>query len=77
MFVVYLFSVIDIDILFYIKLVKLTTLDVNLFHYYKLIYHCRHFHCHSDIIDGVILAPSVGTITRPPRTKTDSSNFYH
>jgi hypothetical protein len=33
--------------------------------YYRLIYHCRHFHCRSDKNDSVILAPSVGTIARP------------
>ena len=41
-------------------------------HYYILTYHYRHFHCRSDRSDGVILAPS-----RPPRTKTGSSDFYH
>jgi len=46
-------------------------------HYYRMIYHCRHFHCRSDRSDGVILAPSVGTIARPPRTKTGNSDFYH
>jgi hypothetical protein len=46
-------------------------------HYYRLIYHYRHFHCHSDRSDGVIFAPLVGTIARPPRTKTGSSDFYH
>jgi hypothetical protein len=46
-------------------------------HYYRLIYQCHHFHCHSDRKDGVILAPSVGMIARPPRTKTGSSDFYH
>ena len=77
MFVVYLFSVIDIDILFYIKLVKLTTLDVNLFHYYKLIYHCHHFHYRSDRSDGVILPSSVEMIARPPRNETGNSDLYH
>jgi hypothetical protein len=42
-----------------------------------LIYHCRHFHCRSDRSDGVILAPSVGTIARPSRTKTGSSDVYY
>jgi hypothetical protein len=51
--------------------------ELSYFHYYKLIYHYRHFHCYSDRSDGVILAPSVGTIARPPRTETDSSDFYH
>ena len=46
-------------------------------HYYRLIYHCRHFHCRSDRSDGVILASSVGTIAWPPRTETSSSDFYH
>ena len=46
-------------------------------HYYRLIYHYRHFHCRSDKSDSVILAPSVGTIARPPRTKIGSSDFYH
>ena len=41
-------------------------------HYYRLTYHYRHFHYCSDRSDGVILAPSVGTIARPPRTKTGS-----
>ena len=46
-------------------------------YYYRLTYHYRYFHCHSDRSDGVILAPSVGTIARPPRTKTGSLDFYH
>jgi hypothetical protein len=50
---------------------------LSYFHYYKLIYHCRHFHCRSDRSDDVILALSVETIARPPRTETDSSDFYH
>jgi hypothetical protein len=36
-------------------------------HYYRLIYHYRHFHCHSDRSDGVILPPPVGPIARPPK----------
>jgi hypothetical protein len=45
-------------------------------HYYRLIYHYRHFHCRSDRSDGVILALSVEMIARPPRTETGSSDFY-
>ena len=37
------------------------------YHYCRLIYHCSHFHCHSDRNDGVILPPSVGPIGRPPK----------
>jgi hypothetical protein len=45
-------------------------------HYYRLIYY-RLFHCRRDRSNDVILAPSVGTIARPPRTETDSLDFYH
>ena len=47
------------------------------YHYCRLIYHCSHFHCHSDRNDGVILPPSDGMITRPLGNETGSSNFYH
>ena len=50
---------------------------LNTIHYYRLIYHCCHFHCHSDRSDGVILPLSVRTIARPPRNETGSSDFYH
>ena len=46
-------------------------------HYYRLIYHDRHFHYHSDRIGRVILPPSVGTIARPPRNEIDNLDFYH
>jgi hypothetical protein len=46
-------------------------------HYYRLIYHCHHFHFRSDRSDGVILALLVGTIASPPRIKTGNSDFYH
>jgi hypothetical protein len=36
-------------------------------HYYRLIFHYRHFHCRSDRSDGVILPPLVGPIGRPRR----------
>ena len=51
--------------------------EAAVIHYYRLIYHYRHFHYRSDRSNGVILAPSVGTIARPPMTKTGSSDFYH
>jgi hypothetical protein len=36
-------------------------------HYYRLRYHCHHFHCRSDRSDGVILPPLVGPVARPPK----------
>jgi hypothetical protein len=36
-------------------------------HYYRLIFHYRHFHCCRDRGDGVILPPLVGPIARPPK----------
>jgi hypothetical protein len=36
-------------------------------HYYRLRYHCCHFHCHSDRSNGMILPPLVGPIVRPPK----------
>ena len=50
---------------------------LNTIHYYRLIYHCCHFHCHSDRSDGVILPLSVRTIARPPRNETGSLDVYH
>jgi hypothetical protein len=46
-------------------------------HYYRLIYHCRHFHCRSDRSDYVILPPLVAMMARPPSNETGSSYFYH
>jgi hypothetical protein len=46
-------------------------------HYYRLIFHCRHFHCHSDKSDGVILSPLIGPIVRPPVEGNRQLNFYH
>jgi hypothetical protein len=34
-------------------------------HYYRLTYHYRHFHCHSNRSDCVMLPPLVGPIERP------------
>ena len=59
---------------------KVTALDLllhRILHYYRLIYHHRHFNCRSDRSDHVILPSSVGTIARPLGNETDSSDFYH
>jgi hypothetical protein len=45
-------------------------------HYYRVIYHYHTFTAVA-IEATAILAPSVGTIARPPRTKIGSSDFYH
>jgi hypothetical protein len=46
-------------------------------HYYQLIYHFATFTAVGIEATDVILAPSVGTIARSPRTETSSSDFYH
>jgi hypothetical protein len=46
-------------------------------HYYRLIFHYHHFHCHSDKSDDVILPPPVGPIVRPPAEGNWQLNFYH
>ena len=46
-------------------------------HYYRLIYHYRHFHCHSDRSDRVILPPLVEMIAMPLGNETGNLDFYH
>ena len=43
-------------------------------HYYKLTFHCRHFHCRSDKSVSVILLLSVGPIGRPRKESNRQLN---
>jgi hypothetical protein len=46
-------------------------------HYYRLIYHCHHFHYRSNRCDRVVLPPSIGMIVRPLGNETGSLDFNH
>ena len=48
------------------KSLKKVLASIAINHYYRLIYHYRHFHCRSNRSVCVMLPPLVGPIARPP-----------